>query len=281
MGIVQKQQVSTMGQGNGYMRFGATNLNMRDAGSLEGATTEVTTREVLQAFDGQPALLVKEEVVKEMARITASLKEKTLRLLCIQMGITESEIDDTYITEATVEVVGERKYLYDPDSWAHLNYNNILKSPAPVVMSDDATPVALDEYNSVTGLGDYVIYKGAIRRVSTGAIAYGSYVDIDYSAVRGATQGVHLGGLNTKEYIRLDFTYEQQLDSHYPQSGGRQITVYPQAYPSPEMQQAYNSGAWNIREISFDALGDLTLPEGQRLRQQWFEAKMAGTDLCY
>ena len=263
------------------MRFGSTLLDMRDAGSLEGATNEVTTREVLQAFDGQPQLMVKEEVIKEMARITASLKEKTLRLMCIQMGIAESALDSSLITESTVVVASEKKYLYDPDSWAHLNYKNILKSPAPVVMDNSPTPAALDEYDPVTGVGDYVIYKGGIRRVSTGAINYGDFVTVSYSAVRGSTQGIHLGGLTTKEYIRLDFTYEQQEDSHYPESGGRQITIYPKAQPSPEMQQQYNTGGWNIREISFDALGDLTLPEGQRLRQQWFEAKMAGVLVCY
>lgn len=271
-----------MGQGNGYMLIGDSEFTMQDVGALEGNTVAVTTREVLQAFDGQPQLLVKEEVLKEMARVSCTLKEKTLEMLARQQGYNiATGIDTTLITEATVSSVTERKYLYDPDSWAHLKYKNILKSPAPVVMSNAPTPAALDFGDIDTPGDDGVIYKGSIRRVEGGDVSYGDYIDITYSAVRGSTQGVHLGGLNTKEYFRAEFVYEMSQDSHYPECGGRQITTLPRCYTAPETQEQYNAGNWNVRELALDAIGDLTLAEGQRLMIRRHEMIMEGVLATY
>jgi len=291
MGIVQKQQFAKMGQGNGYLRIGGSLTSLQDVGALEGNATVVTVREVLQAFDGQPQILVKEEVLKEMARATFTLKEKTLEQMARQLGYVTTQghsgeygvdygIDDSYVNETVINNVTELKYLYDPDSWAHLNYRYILKSPAPTAHTADPTPLDLvvgDIYEDESTL-DLVIYKGAIRRVANGNVDYGGGVYITYSAVRPSTLGIHTGGLNLKQFFVAEFTYEQTRDTRYPKSGGRQITRFPRAYPSPETQEQYNAGAWNIREFAFDAVGDLTLPEGQRLIQRWHEEVMSGSD---
>lgn len=260
MGLVSITNQKVIGTGNGFLQIGTTTLNLRDCGSLEGNTTETTVREVLQLFDGQPQVLVWEEVQKETARISCTLKEKSFRMVCNQMGFDyDTKVDETRIAQADITVTGEIKPLF-LDNWAHLYGKNVKASPVPVVTTNDPTPVSLSEGT------DYVIDydKGYIRKVIGGSLNDGDEILINYTYTRGSTVGMHLGGEQTKEQFMVRFVYEDRY-------GGRDITEYAKAYPAPELVQTYNQSAWNNREIAFDAVGDMTKAEGQRLRIQWKE----------
>lgn len=273
-GTVALQSTKQLGTGNGYVQIGKTVLSLYDVGSLEGAVTEVATREVLQAFDGNPQLPVYEEVIREMARISFVMKEKNLKILARTMGYDpDTDLDETRKTQATV-VVGtggtapfnapERKLLYQ-QNWAHLYGTNVVNTAGnePVVQYVPLTGSKVDLDDGV----DYVLDapSGCIRRVATSTkLPDGGMIEISYSFVRGSTTGIHIGGIQFREPSVVRFVYPRAW-------GGREIFEYGLAYPSGETQQAFAIGAWHTREVSFTAMADMTQAEGNRLRQNWIE----------
>lgn len=264
MGTVSIQEINKIGTGNGYGMVGPYTgvldddyLTLQDVGSLEGSSTETVVRENFQIKDGQPSLLVKEEVIAEAAKIESVYKEKNLTMLCRQLG--KATTDLSVAVEATVSPVGEKHTLYD-QSWGHLRWKNVKSSPAPTVESQDPTPTPYVENT------DFKIdYEhGMIRRISGGSIPNPGDISIDYSATKGRTTQLNVGGQMSVQKSVASFIYEQS-------DGGRQITTYPGAYPGPETQQIYNGGGANTRPVSWEAAADMTLDEGSRLRIQSFE----------
>jgi hypothetical protein len=271
--LVTVQSIKQIGSGNGLLQIGDSDLTLQGVGSLEGATTETTTRETLQLWDGTPQLLVHEEVSKETAKITCTLKEKNIKILCRQLGL-DVLTDITSAAQATkvvgniydagppiVPATGEEKVLWE-ENWNYLYYANIITTAGsePTVYLKSAPTIPL------TNLVDYIIDpdSGAMRRVEGGGIPDGGEVIVTYSATEGAKQGVHTGGTLWRKPCMVRFVYPVAW-------GGRQITIYAKAFPAPETVQAYQSGNWNMRELSFEAAANMTLPEGERIRRQYFE----------
>ena len=275
-GTVALQSTKQLGTGNGYVQIGKSVIELLDVGSLEGAVTEVATREVLQAFDGNPQLPVYEEVIREMARISFVMKEKNLKILARTMGYDpDTEIDDTRKTQSATNIlVGtagvapfnfpEKKILYQ-QNWAHLYGTNIDMTvgnePSVQYVPPTGAKVDLDD-----GI-DYIIDgpSGAIRRIATSTkLPDGGMVEVAYGYKRGSTMGIHIGGKQFRTPSVVRFVYPRAW-------GGREIFEYGLAYPSGETQQAFAIGAWHTREVSFTAMADMTQAEGNRLRQNWIE----------
>jgi hypothetical protein len=272
-GLVTIQSVKQIGSGNGLLQIGDSILTLQGVGSLEGSTTETVTRETLQLWDGTPQLLVHEEVSKETAKITCTLKEKNIKILCRQLGLdvltdlTNDPQSTKVVGTAPVPgspgtpATGETKVLWE-ENWNYLYYCNVITTVGsePVVVLKSAPTIAL-----ISGT-DYVLDpdSGALRRVEGGGITDGAEVIVHYEAIEGEKDGVHTGGTLWRKSCRVRFVYPVAW-------GGRQITEYAKAFPAPETVQAYQSGNWNMRELSFEAAGNMTLPEGQRIRRQYFE----------
>jgi hypothetical protein len=261
------QSVRQLGSGSGFLQIGLTNLTLRDVGSLEGAVTEVVTREVLEAWDGDPSMKVWEECVKEAARISCVIKERNLYILALTYGLNpNTEIDDTYAAGEVVSIVNEEKYLYDVNSWAHLYGRNII-ADSVTVTTNDPTPSSLDETTDPDTPKDITIdYEGgAVRRTdSSSSVDYGGGVLVSYQYTKGKTWGMHTGGTKYRQYMKVRFVYPKA-------AGGLEIIEYGKCFPSTECQNSFSAGNWNQREISFAACADLTQPDGQRLRKHWFE----------
>jgi len=277
-GLVTVQSLKQIGSGNGLLQIGTSALNLQGVGSLEGSTTETTTREVLQLWDGTPQLLVHEEVSKETAKITCTLKEKNIKILCRQLGL-DPLLDIETVNASTITVgsgigvsgsgvTGEEKTLWE-ENWNYLYYQNILSATGISGWSGTSPIVALKAtpQAKLTETTDYIVdyVAGAIRRVAGGAIADGDDIIMTYKAQEGLKGGLHTGGTMWRTWCYIRFVYPVAW-------GGRQITEYAKAFPSPETVQSYQSGNWNMRELSFEAAGDMRLAEGSRIRKQYFEA---------
>jgi len=270
-GVCRTQDLDTIGTGAGYIQIGDASTSLQDIGAIEGSVNEVTTRESLQLFDGQPMLMFYEEVIREMSRIETTLIEKNIQQMAKQLGYTTTyksaggDIDDTYAVQDDVVVTNEMKRLYFNTtyrqySWAHLYWRNVKASPAAVVKTNVATPVTIDPANYVIDLT-----AGAIRAVAGGTITNGQEVLVTYTATRGSTYGVHIGGSMTKNQFMLRFVYPMR-------NGGANIIEYNRAFPGNEFAQPFNTGDWNKRPFAFNAAADFTMDEGERIKKMWVEA---------
>lgn len=260
MGITNIQSKTQVMSGNGFLQIGTSSTNLQDVGGLEGDTNISIIRQTIPMQDGQPQLEVKEEVVAESCRVACVLKEKNLEILARQLGYATSEIDDTtYSAGSTVAVTDESKNLYE-ENWAHLYGCPALASPAIVVESTDPTPITYTEDV------DYVIdlAHGAIRRIEGGAIADGQQVYVSYSYTQKIARGLHVGGKSTKEDCMVRFVYTRS-------DGMRHILEIAKAYPADEVVQAFRTGNWNLRDLAFTAIADMTKSEGERLIKMWHE----------
>jgi len=259
MSVVTLQQKSMIGNGNGYLQIGTATTNLQEIGSLEGNSVETLTREILPIEDGEPKLLVENRIIRETAQISCALKEKRLRDVCIQLGLPSTDVSDEIAAE--VIVTNEQHKMYD-DSWVHLFGMPIKSSPALTADDGGATPIS---YSTDT---DLEVNKdlGMVRRKTTGTITNGATVYFDYTWDRPKRRKLVVGGRATTLNDRyLRFVYMQPDNAH------RDITEYPKASPGPSTVQNYNSGALNVRELTFAAVADFTQAEGSRLKIQYQE----------
>ena len=267
-GVLTLQSTKQIGIGNGLLQIGKSIKTLQTVGSLTGSTTETVTREVIEVFDGTPQLKVFEEVVKETARITCTCQEKNPRILAMQMGLNpEIDLDNTRSAETKVSVTGEVKYLFQENP-NYLYYMGVTDGSVHV-WTNTATPVDIPEVKS----GDQLNWKfdyesGTIQRVEGGVIEDGQDVLVDYEGTQAIATGLHTGGVMFRNKLYVRFIYINP-------DGGRHVTEYDNAYPGPECAQTYNLAGVNSRELVFDAVANMGLPEGQRLRKQFFEKPLA------
>jgi hypothetical protein len=244
--------------------------DLQDMGSLEGNTAVVISREYLDVFDGQPLILIDKHVIREGARVQTTLKEKRLRDVAWQLGLLTDDAVASEAAAATATVVDEQKVLFGT-SWAHLDGINLSTTVAATVT--DGAPTGTVDYDESTDggvTGDFVLDKvrGLIRRTEVSTIPDGGRVYCSYTHSQKKRLVFTYGQDNGINAFKVRFTYTQI-------NGDRQITDFFNALPADNVNQVYNVGGLNTRDMVFDALADLTMSPGTRLYRQYHENALA------
>ena len=237
------------------MIFGVGELYIDDVriGNLKNANF-VYTKNFAEGKPGDGTVIVRRDIISEMAVITGTLCDFDIARLPILMGLTMSTTQLTNTT--TLRVVEEFSNLSVSTG------KTLADQPVSTTNVKVWTPDYKTEYVNGTDYTITLAFGGTVscqvfsKGASVTMAANGALVEYDYADVSALR--VQVGGKTSHEELKLKFV-------HKLADGKRvQITI-PKAQMTSEFTLPFNEDAYSEIPVSFTAVGDVSLAKGARL----------------
>lgn len=238
--------------------FGSGELFVDDThvGEINNVTFTVTEEPVFQET-GRPLMRSAKAILRQQASLMAQYAEFSTRALRQALNAT------TAATGAVMYEVEGKSVALAGVVPAALGKTNICKADGTAATEADITVMSAD--GVVYPANEYVLDEvaGTVARTALSSIPDGATAVVQFAWRNTSAEVTHFGGLGSCSsliFAPLRFIYKFSE----PPCDQMEI-VFHRASPAGGLTVNFDKQAYTTRDITFEALADLTRPQGYRL----------------
>ena len=244
--------------GRGYALVGPANTShnandLQQIGAMDSQAT-ILVKAGKKIFEAE-GKKVEERITSQELRLEVTVRELSLDVVKMKLG-WPGTIGS--IAAGIVIVASEYKRLQGTN-WHHLEGINVHEVDF-TAQTATATPTSLTEDV------DFEVHRarGLVRRLASGAIADGDYVDFGYKWNRPATQTLSGGTNSDPDYYPVRYVVPQKKDKRMIFDGYRML-------PNGDESMDFKSDDWHGCKLVFDGFADPERDPDADVWKIWWE----------